>query len=155
MNVKAFCLTAIMTAAVAPPASAHHSFAMFDAEKNVTVTGTVKEFEWTNPHSWLRVMVNDRASGRSVQWAIELGPPAQEAQRGWKADSVKPGDKVAITMRPSKDGSRVGQLLTAVLPDGRKYVSVEITNGQFGFNRPVEARPAPRLPGKSGGPPAE
>jgi hypothetical protein len=54
------------------PASAHHSFAMFDATKEVTMSGTVKEFEWTNPHSWLRVTVNDQKTGKPVLWALEL-----------------------------------------------------------------------------------
>jgi hypothetical protein len=124
MNFKALSLAAVAAFALAVPASAHHSFSMFDAEKNVTITGTVKEFEWTNPHAWLRVMVQDQASGREVQWALEMGSPGQQAQRGWKPDSVKPGDKVTITLHPLKDGSRGGQLLTAMLPNGQ-----QLTNG--------------------------
>src|SRR3954463_2891803 len=62
MNMKSFSLAMIATAAFALPALAHHSFSMFDAEKTVTLNGTVKELEWTNPHSWLRVMVEDETT---------------------------------------------------------------------------------------------
>jgi hypothetical protein len=119
MNVKALCLSAVATLAVAAPAAAHHSFAMFDADKTVSITGTVKEFEWTNPHAWLRVMVADQ-SGKPLQWALEMGSPGQMAGRGWKPDSAKPGDKVTITLHPLKDGSRGGQLLSTVLPNGQQ-----------------------------------
>ena len=119
MKFKALAFVAFAAAALSAPASAHHSFAMFDAEKNVTLTGTVKEFEWTNPHSWLRVMVDDQATGKPMQWAVEMGSPAQQAQRGWKPDSVRPGDKVSVTIHPLKDGSRGGQFLSAVLPNGQ------------------------------------
>jgi hypothetical protein len=120
MNVKAFGLAMATVTALAVPAFAHHSFAMFDSDKTVTITGAVKEFEWTNPHAWLRVMVQDQASGKELQWALEMGSPGQQAARGWKPDSVKPGDKVTITLHPLKDGSRGGQLLTAVLPSGQQ-----------------------------------
>ena len=119
MNFKALSLAAIATVAFAAPAFAHHSFAMFDADKTVTMAGTVKEFEWTNPHSWLRVMVEDQ-SGKTLQWALEMGSPAQQARVGWKPDSVKVGDKVTVTIHPLKDGSRGGQFMSAVLPGGQK-----------------------------------
>ena len=118
MNFKALGLVAIAVTPLAAPALAHHSFAMFDADKTVTMTGVVKEFEWTNPHSWLRVMVEDQASGKTLQWALEMGAPAQQARVGWKPDSVKPGDKVTVIIHPLKDGSRGGQFVTAVLPNG-------------------------------------
>jgi hypothetical protein len=124
MNIKALSLAAVAAFAFGLPASAHHSFAMFDAAKTVTLTGTVKEFEWTNPHAWLRIMVDDQTSGKSLQWALEMGSPGQQAQRGWKPDSVKAGDKVTITLHPLKDGSRGGQLLSAMLANGQ-----QLTNG--------------------------
>ena len=119
MNLKLLSMSAILASAIAMPALAHHSFAMFDADKTITVTGTVKEFEWTNPHAWVRVMVMDQATGKPVQWGFELGPPAQQIRRGWKADSLKPGDKFTLKMHPLRDGSRGGQLVEATLPDGR------------------------------------
>jgi hypothetical protein len=120
MNIKALGLAGLASIAIAMPAFAHHSFSMFDSEKTVTLTGTVKEFEWTNPHAWLRVMVQDQASGKEAQWALEMGSPGQQAARGWKPDSVKPGDKVTVTIHPLKDGSRGGQFMSAVLPSGQK-----------------------------------
>ena len=119
MNAKALCLSAVAAIAVVAPAAAHHSFAMFDADKTVSITGTVKEFEWTNPHAWLRVMVADQ-SGKQLQWALEMGSPGQMAGRGWKPESARPGDKVTISLHPLKDGSRGGQLLSATLPNGQQ-----------------------------------
>jgi hypothetical protein len=119
MNLKLLGIATALAGAIAAPAFAHHSFAMFDADKTVTVTGTVKEVEWTNPHTWLRVMVMDQATGKAVQWGFEMGPPAQQIRRGWKPDSLKPGDKFTLKMHPLKDGSRGGQLVEATLPDGR------------------------------------
>ena len=119
MNLKLITITSALAGAIAAPAFAHHSFAMFDSDKTVTVTGVVKEVEWTNPHTWLRVMVVDQATGKPVQWGFEMGPPAQQIRRGWKPDSLKPGDKFTLKMHPLKDGSRGGQLIEATLPDGR------------------------------------
>jgi len=119
MNFRALSMATIAVIAMGAPALAHHSFAMFDADKTVSITGTVKEFEWTNPHAWLRVMVADQ-SGKQMQWALEMGSPGQMAGRGWKPDSAKPGDKVTITLHPLKDGSRGGQLLSTVLPNGQQ-----------------------------------
>ena len=118
MRVRLIVVSAIAAALFVAPAFAHHSFAMFDADKTVTLTGTVKEFEWTNPHAWLRIMVNDQAAGKAVQYALEMGSPGQQARVGWKPDSVKPGDKVTVTIHPLKDGSRGGQFITAMLPNG-------------------------------------
>ena len=83
MNWKLLGLAIVVAPAFAAPAFAHHSFSMFDADKTVTLNGTVKEFEWTNPHAWLRVMVNDPASGKSMQYAVEMGSPGQQARVGW------------------------------------------------------------------------
>jgi len=118
MTVKLIAGASVAAALFVAPAFAHHSFSMFDADKTVTLTGTVKEFEWTNPHAWLRIMVNDQASGKAVQYALEMGAPGQQARVGWKPDSVKPGDKVTVTIHPLKDGSRGGQFITAMLPNG-------------------------------------
>src|SRR5882672_7276720 len=118
MRFAALGLGIVAVTALAAPALAHHSFAMFDSDKTLTMTGTVKEFEWTNPHSWLRIMVEDQASGKPMQWALEMGAPAQQARVGWKPDSVKPGDKVTVIIHPLKDGSRGGKFVPAVFPGG-------------------------------------
>ena len=122
MNLKVASVTALVVAAFAAPALAHHSFAMFDADKTVTLSGTVKEFEWVNPHSWLRVMVNDEKSGKPALWALELSSPSRLITMGMHANSVKPGDVVTVTFHPMKDGSRGGQFIQAKLPDGKDII---------------------------------
>jgi hypothetical protein len=122
MNLKAVSLTVAAVAALAAPALAHHSFAMFDAQQTVTLEGTVKEFEWVNPHSWLRVMVKDGKSGAPMLWAFELSSPSRLVTMGMRSDSMKSGDVVSVTFHPMRNGSRGGQFLQAVLPDGKKVI---------------------------------
>jgi len=122
MNFKAMSLTAVAVVALTAPAFAHHSFAMFDASKTVTLNGTVKEFEWTNPHSWLRVNVTDEKTGKPLLWALELSSPARLVTMGMKSDSVHPGDQVSVTFHPMKDGTRGGQFIQATLPGGKQVV---------------------------------
>jgi len=122
MNLKAISLIAIAVAAFTAPAIAHHSFAMFDDTKTVTLSGTVKEFEWVNPHSWLRVMVNDEKTGKAALWALELSSPSRLVTMGMHADSVKPGDVVSVTFHPMKDGTRGGQFMQATLPGGKQII---------------------------------
>ena len=121
MNWKIAGFIAIAAAAFAVQAQAHHSFAMFDNEKTISVSGTLKEFEWTNPHCWIHVNVVDATTGRTVDWAFEMGSIGQIAAQGWKTDSVKPGDKITIDGHPMKDGSRGGQYQSAKLSDGRSF----------------------------------
>ncbi len=119
MNIKAFGLAATVAGLFAMPALAHHSFAMFDHEKTISISGTLKEFEWTNPHAWLHVVAVDAKTGRNVEWSFEMGSVGQISAQGWKADSVKPGDKITITGHPLKDGSRGGQYRSVTFADGR------------------------------------
>jgi hypothetical protein len=122
MNSSVVGLTAIVVTAFAAPALAHHSFAMFDAQQTVTLQGTVDEFEWTNPHAWLRIKVNDEQSGKQVRWALELSSPGRLVTMGMRADSVRPGDVVSVTFHPMRDGSRGGQFIQAVLPGGKQVI---------------------------------
>jgi hypothetical protein len=101
------------------PLRAHHSFTMFDAQKQTTLSGTVKEFQWNNPHCWIQLLVRDD-SGQEVEWAVELASPRVVFQAGWKPQSVKPGDKVTIIIHPLKDGSAGGSLVSAEGPDGQR-----------------------------------
>ncbi len=102
---------------VTSPAVAHHSFAMFDATKTMTLQGTIKEFHWTNPHSWIFLMVAD-AEGQPKEWAIELGSPGGLVRQGWVPKTLTPGMNVKVVIRPLKDGKIGGQFLTLTLPDG-------------------------------------
>jgi hypothetical protein len=103
------------------PAFAHHSHAMFDSTKQVTIVGTVKEFEWTNPHCWIQVLVSDPndSSAPPVEWGVEMGAPFQLLRHGWKPDSVKPGDKISVVVNPLRDGRSAGQIVSATGSDGK------------------------------------
>jgi Family of unknown function (DUF6152) len=117
MKYRALSLAGIAVAMSAIPALAHHSFAMFDAEKKMTLEGTVKEFQWTNPHSWILLTVANE-QGQPQQWAIEMGGPAGLARQGWVPKTLTPGMKVQAIIHPLKDGSNGGQLMAITLPDG-------------------------------------
>jgi hypothetical protein len=120
MRFKAPALACIAFSLLAVPAAAHHSFAMFDQTKVVTLKdATVTEFEWTNPHIWLHLVAVGQ-DGKQQDWQIELASVQQQAKIGWKADTVKPGDKITVDMNPLKDGTRGGHLITATLASGQK-----------------------------------
>jgi uncharacterized protein DUF6152 len=108
----------------AAPALAHHSFAMFDASKLVTLEGTVKEFKWTNPHAWILLTVNDGA-GQPAQWAIEMNGPTGLARDGWVPKTLTPGMNVKVVIHPLVDGNNGGQYLAITLPDGKKMGNPE------------------------------
>ncbi len=99
-------------------AGAHHSFAMFDLGKDFTVEAVIKEVQFTNPHVWLQIMVTDD-KGVATEWSIESGAPGMMLRNGWKPSTLKPGDKVKLTMHPLKNGSPGGSLVSVVVPDGR------------------------------------
>jgi len=113
LTLAAFC-----SLMLASPALAHHSFSMFDRDKTITLNGTVKQLEWTNPHSWLYVMVDE--NGKTIEYPLEMQAIGQSVKNGWKQDSVKPGDKVSAVIHPLRSGSHGGQLLYVTLSDGRK-----------------------------------
>jgi hypothetical protein len=109
---------ALIVLVFALPASAHHSYAVFDASKTVNLQGTVAAFEWVNPHSWLRIAV-PQASGSPVVWDLETGAPSAIARRGLRPKDLKPGDKVTVVLHPRRDGSSGGGLISVTLADGR------------------------------------
>ena len=103
--------------ASAGAALAHHSGAMFDAAKEVTLSGTVKEFQYTNPHSWLVVNVPD-ASGKVTEWSFEAEGPSTLLRAGIKKSSLMPGDKVTVKGHPLKDGRPGAGWIDATKADG-------------------------------------
>ena len=98
------------TAIAAPGALAHHSYAMFDIDKSVTVEGTVKEFLWTNPHTWINVMV--MRNGKPTEYPVELGSVTILAKLGWNPKTLQPGDKVSLTVHPLKSGNPGGDFVS-------------------------------------------
>ena len=97
---------------------AHHSFAMFDQTKDTTIEGTVKEFQWTAPHVWLDVLVDNAAGGEPVLWGIESQSPRILFNRGWGPDTIKAGEHVMVEIHPAKDGRPGGQMLRVTFADG-------------------------------------
>ena len=103
---------------IALPALAHHSFAMFDQTKQVSLKGTVKEFQWTNPHAFIHVEITAEG-GTKETWDIELNRPNNLKRQGWSSSSVKVGDKVTLVANPLRDLAHKGGLFVAVtLADG-------------------------------------
>jgi hypothetical protein len=110
-------LASCLAAAAASPAVAHHSFAMFDKSKQLTLLGTVKAFQFTNPHSWIELLVTTPAGGEE-EWTIEALSPNVLVRSGWKRNSLEPGQKVTVSIYPMRDGSHGGNLISVILPDG-------------------------------------
>jgi hypothetical protein len=100
-------------------AAAHHSFAPFNLEAEKTVSGTVKKFDWTNPHTWIWLDVPSDKGGVET-WGIEGMSPNYLGRRGWSKNSLKPGDKVSVVVRPMRDGSPGGMFVRGTLADGRE-----------------------------------
>ncbi len=105
-------LCAALLAATA--VSAHHSAAMFDPSKEITLTGTVKEFQWMSPHCWIQLLVPDAANANApaVEWGIEMDNPVGLSRHGWKPRSLQPGDRVTVIARPLRDGTHGAQVVS-------------------------------------------
>jgi len=111
---KSFLAAAASALALAAvPTGAHHSFAMFDQSKTVTLKGQVAEFQWTNPHAFIELTVG------TDRWSIELNSPNNLTRQGWRRSTLKPGDTVAVTINPLRNGKKGGLFNKVVLPDGK------------------------------------
>ena len=111
-------------AGAAAPASAHHSFAMYEPTKTLTLKGTVKTFQWTNPHVVIWILVQPEGGGAPQEWSIETTSPGVLIRDGWTRQSIKPGDRVSVTFSPLRDGSHGGGLNSVTLLDtGQKLVA--------------------------------
>jgi hypothetical protein len=119
MTTSRILVAGIAASLIGAPAYAHHSFAMFDATKTVTLNGTVKNFEWTNPHMWLTISV-PQASGQPIEYPLEMQGIAGAVKLGWKRDTARPGDQITVNIHPLRDGTHGGQLLSVVLANGQK-----------------------------------
>lgn len=96
---------------------AHHSTAMFDQGARVTLNGSLKVLQWTNPHAWIQVVVPG-SDGSMTEWSIECGSPNTLSRQGWKPSLFKAGEKVVIVGNPMKDGTHAALLVTITFPDG-------------------------------------
>jgi hypothetical protein len=108
----------IASIAVSAPVAAHHSFAAFDMARTLTLQGTIKEVQWTNPHVWVQVVVED-ARGRSEEWSLEGQSVSLMRSMGWRKDVVKPGDEVIVVVSPGKQTQTRAALRAITLPDGK------------------------------------
>jgi hypothetical protein len=101
------------------PAIAHHSAAIFDATRSLTLVGTVKMFQWTNPHCWIQILVPSQ--GTTTEWSVEMGSPSQLYRKGWRPATLKPGDKVTVVIHPIKDGSNGGSFVSGITATGQPF----------------------------------
>ncbi len=118
MTFKVACAGAIALALAGGTALAHHSFAMFDMTKEVTVSGTVKQFQWANPHAYIQLVAKDEA-GRDVEWSMEMGAPMYLYARGWRPSSLKAGMRVNVVLNPLRNGRPGGVVRTVTSTDGK------------------------------------
>lgn len=119
MDFRSLIVAATLLPALgATPAVAHHSAAMFDQQKKVELSGTVREFQWTNPHCYIQLLVKN-AQGQEEEWSLELGAPMYLYNRGWRPSTVKPGDRLTVTISPLRKGGRAGLLVDARGADGK------------------------------------
>jgi hypothetical protein len=124
------CFTAVLTA--------HHSTSEFDYTRQVTIKGIVKEVQWTNPHSYIQLMVDGKGVEK-IQWSIEIGSPSLNVNMGWRKTSVKAGDVVTMNIAPARNGKPYGTLRVLTFADGQKLDGVAARVGA----RPGGAAPAP------------
>ena len=109
-------IAAVVFGACAAVAQAHHSSAMFDQQQSVTLNGTVKQFQWSNPHCWIQVTVNDKTG--PVEWSVEMGSPSQLFRGGWRPTILHAGEAIVVVVHPMRDGSKGGQFVSATHGDG-------------------------------------
>jgi hypothetical protein len=102
---------------------AHHSGAIFEPERTITLSGTVREFQWTNPHCWIQLQVAGAAGAE--EWSVEMGAPLQLYQGGWKPRTLQPGDEISVVVRPMRDGTHGGLFVAANRKDGTVLWSVK------------------------------
>jgi hypothetical protein len=136
-SLHTLCAATVLMCASAP-AWVHHSGAMFDNTKEATITGTITEFNWTNPHSSFKVAVTN-AEGKEEIWAIEMNSPQNLVPQGWKRTTLKSGDKVTVTVRPLRDGKPGGSYMAIVLANGTKLSGNG--PGQSNYGEPAAGTP--------------
>jgi hypothetical protein len=122
VRTLAAAVLGIVFLAASAPAWVHHSGAMFDRTRVVTISGVVTEFVWSNPHSSFKVDVTG-ADGKVDTWAIEMNGPNNLVHEGWKRTTIKPGDKVMVVVNPLRDGRPGGWYVGITLADGKSLGS--------------------------------
>lgn len=123
LEIKRIQVLAVLSAlvAVTTPVAAHHSFAIFDHARSLTLQGTVREFQWTNPHGYIRLQI-DSGLEDVPEFSLELTSINMLRRAGWRSTDLKSGDKVTVITAPLLDGEPGGLLLELTTADGRKLV---------------------------------
>ena len=120
MNPRSHPLPSVVVAMLllmaTAPLCAHHSAAMYEAQRSDTLQGTVRTFQWSNPHCWIQLLVP--REGVTQEWSVEMGSTAELYRSGWRPATVKPGDQITIVVHPMRDGSPGAHFLSAMGPDG-------------------------------------
>ncbi|MGB6451791.1 MAG: DUF6152 family protein [Steroidobacteraceae bacterium] len=135
-GVACAAIAGIGALGLAHPASAHHSFALFDHVNRITVTGTVVKFDWTNPHVYIHLAVPD--GGNTKAYTVECASPNVLTRVGWKYGDVKQGDRVTLLINPLRSGKAGGMLEKATLADGRTLSDGNPPGGVFPLQRQRE-----------------
>ena len=120
------------------PTSAHHSAAAYDRNAEIELSGTIREFQYTNPHSWLFVQVVDK-TGQAVDWGFEAEGPSTLLRAGIKVSLLKPGEKVTVKGHPLKDGRPAAILVSVTKADG-SVLSSDATLRRGPGGKPVDAQ---------------
>ena len=118
----------LAAAALSAPAYAHHSTAMFDMEHTINLTGTVKDFQWTQPHTWIDFEVPG-ANGAAEPYGVEGMSPSYLGRNGWSKRTLNPGDKVTLAIHPLKDGRKGGFDASVTWPDGKTMYNLPQRGG--------------------------
>ena len=123
-------LMLLLSTLIALPVShAHHAPAVFDQTRTIIVEGTVTDFVWSNPHSWIRMDVAN-ADGAVRNWSIEMNPPTYLIRGGWRSTTLKPGDHIKVVVNPLRTGEPNGKFVSVTLPDGRVLGEAEAVLGE-------------------------
>jgi hypothetical protein len=117
-KIKALFIVVSALAVLVSSAAAHHSPVVFDRTKEVKLAGSVKEFRWSNPHSFIELDVRNEAGGMDT-WAVEMNPPSYLVKAGWTSKTVKPGDVVTIMVNPLRTNEKAGKFVSITLADGQ------------------------------------
>ena len=133
MQANKLLLGALWLVLVAGTAGAHHSTAMFDMQHTVTINGTVTQFDWTNPHTFIYLEVMN--NGATESWSIEGMSPNYLSRNGWTRHTLKAGDKISMDLHLLKDGRKGGFCAWVTLPDGKRLANLP--------PRPDSGQPAP------------
>lgn len=118
MKAKFATLSVIATLSVAASAEAHHTATMFDPASPKTLNGTVREFQWTNPHCYIQLLVRNEA-GVEEEWSLEMAAPMHLQRLGWRKSTLRAGDRITVTFHPLRNGGKGGEVQEATSADGR------------------------------------